>query len=213
MRKTIHQMVFTAALSLAASSSAQAQQNGTISDDIAAIIPVVMSQVNDFGQTQKDTQIIADAAIELASINDAEELIKRLQDIDAYIGAATDMIAILRAAPVLATFEARSKNLDDAQQLVVFDLMAESLEAAGATEIVRKMQGDRRYFRAWSDLLEILRDNPEMWSPEDSDNLPIRLKNKEFEAVFWAQIDSILLAEKAANQNAADVDAASPSEN
>jgi len=213
MHKAVQQAVFTAAVYLAASVGGQAQQTGTIPDDVAAIIPEVMTQVNAFGRVQQSTQITANAAIDLATINDADELTKRLQDIKAYIGAVSDMIAILRAAPVLATYEARGKGLDRAQQERAFEVMGDSLEAAAATEIVLKMQGDRRYFLAWSGLLTMLRDNPDMWSPEDGNSIPISFTSADFESVIWAQIDMILLAEKNTNQKAVDVDAARPAEN
>ncbi|NOX38941.1 MAG: hypothetical protein GXP05_00025 [Alphaproteobacteria bacterium] len=210
MHKTVQQVVFTAAIFLTASSAGRAQQSNSaqVSEDLASIVPVIMAEVNNYGKVQKDTQSGADAAVDLASINSTSDLTTRLKDLDAYIGATTDMVAILRAAPVLAVYEARNKGLDDTQQIRAFELMDSSLEAAGATQIVRKMQADRRYFQGWSGLLAMLRDNPGLWSTKDGDTLPISFKNSEFEAAFWVQVDAILQAEKDANRKADEVDAA-----
>ncbi len=215
MLKSVQQVTFAAVIMLAIPSAGQAQQTGAppIDAEMAAIVPVIMAKVNGYGRVQINAQVTADAAIDLATLNSANDLGQRLADINAYVEAANDMIAILRAAPTLAAYQARGQGMSAARQTQALVLMDNSLNAAGASEIVRKMQSDRRYFQAWAGLLAMLRNQTDLWSTEDGDSLAISFKNADFEAAFWTRVDAILLAEKNTNRNAGNVGAATGGDN
>jgi len=166
------------------------------------IVPSVMRQVNTYAARQRQTQSAANTAIELKTLTGTGEIANRLNRISAYIAALSDMVAVLRAAPVLAVYEARGSGMGAHDQTQAFVTMRDNLEAAGATAIVRKMQADRRYFAGWRGIFVMLRDNPDKWSPDDANNVPISFSSPGFEAAFWAHIDALLPAEKNTNAKA-----------
>ncbi|MFQ5850563.1 MAG: hypothetical protein ACE5JU_08240 [Candidatus Binatia bacterium] len=174
-----------------------------VSPKVGEVVQAIMTEVNKRGRAQAEQNPAAARAANLATINSAEEIPKRIEALQKYRDVVERMIGILRAAPARAVLEAHRRGLEQAAVEEAFKAVDTGIEQAGATVIVKKLQAERRWASAVIESLELLGANRDLWSPEDApDGTPISIHDRGLAAEFRQAANRIVEAERRANKAA-----------